>query len=111
MQAVFVTFTLEDLSDEAFRSVVEEAAPAFAGIPGLSFKLWLADPEAGTYGGAYLFETVEAADVYLSSDLFVQAVIANPHLADVDIRRTPVLVAPTAHTARDLRLPVTTRGA
>jgi hypothetical protein len=106
MHTVIVTFSLNGLSDEAFRQVATEVAPAFAEVPGLSFKLWLADAERSTYGGTYLFDTAEAADDYLASDLFVSAVIDNPRFADVAIRRSSVLEAATAHTARDLRVPV-----
>ena len=106
MHTVIVTFSLNDLSDEAFRKAATEAAPAFAAVPGLSFKLWLADAERGTYGGVYLFDTAEAADHYLASDLFTSAVIDNPHFADVAIRQSSVLEAATAHTAGDLHVPV-----
>ena len=106
MHTVIVTFTLDGLDDAAFRAAAEEAAPAFADVPGLALKLWLAEPGSGTYGGVYLFETAEAADRYLASDLFTAAVIANPRFANVAIRRAEVLAGPTAHTSRALRGPV-----
>ena len=105
MHTVTVTFRLAGISDEDFRRTAAEAAPAFAGIPGLLVKLWLADAPGGTYGGIYAFETAEAARAYLASDLFTGAVTANPHLVDVVVRESPVLAGPTAHTAPALRLP------
>lgn len=106
MHAVIVTFDLRGLADEDFRRVAAEVAPAFAEVPGLGFKLWLADADHGTYGGVYLFETAEAADAYLASDLFAGAVTANPRFANAVVRRSSVLEAATAHTARGLRLPI-----
>ncbi|HSJ74386.1 MAG TPA: YdhR family protein, partial [Miltoncostaeaceae bacterium] len=100
-----VTFSLADLGDEDFRDTAAQVAPAFSAVPGLSAKLWLADDGSGTYGGVYLFESAGAAEAYLSSELFAEAVLENPHLADVAIRRADVLADATAHTARDLRLP------
>jgi Putative mono-oxygenase ydhR len=108
VHTVIVTFTLDGLDDAAFRAAAEEAAPAFAGVAGLSLKLWLADAESGTYGGVYLFETAEAADEYLASELFAAAVTSNPRFTDVAIRRAGVLERPTAHTSRALRRPAAT---
>lgn len=106
MHALIVTFTLDGLDDAAFRAAAEEAAPAFADVPGLGLKLWLAEAGDGRYGGVYLFATSEEADEYLASDLFRAAVTANERLADVTVRRHGVLPGPTAHTSRALRGPV-----
>jgi Putative mono-oxygenase ydhR len=40
-------------------------------VPGLSAKLWLADRDANTYGGVYLFSDAHAQAAFAGSDLFV----------------------------------------
>ena len=50
----------------------DEVAPAFAAVPGLVSKVWLADRENGVYGGVYTFENGAAVDAYLASDLLAQ---------------------------------------
>ena len=92
------------LDDAAFRAAAEEAAPAFARtFPGLAPQALAGRARVRhPYGGVYLFETAEAADGYLASDLFTAAVIANPRCADAAIRRAEVLAGPTAHTATTL---------
>lgn len=38
-----------------------ESVAAFAEVPGLRFKMWIADPETNRWGAVLLFETAEAA--------------------------------------------------
>lgn len=91
MHTIVVTFALRDIDDAGFRELAAAAAPAFAAVPGLRQKIWLADAAAGTYGGVYLFARAEDAEGYLASDLFAGAVAGNPHLADVAVRRAAVM--------------------
>ena len=60
MHTIIVTFTLTDMTDERYRKVCDELAPAFAELPGLLTKVWLADPAEARYGGIYLFADVAA---------------------------------------------------
>jgi hypothetical protein len=48
-----VTFQLAGLEPDAYRAHCEASAPAFAEIPGLRAKAWLANPSTNTYGGVY----------------------------------------------------------
>lgn len=105
MHTLIVTFTLDGVDHAAFGDLANEVAPAFAGVPGLMAKVWLADEERGVYGGVYVFETEAAADAYLASDLFRRGVAGNPHFAGVGVRRAGVLASATTHTAGGLRLP------
>lgn len=43
MHVQIVNFNLKDLTDAEFRSRANEVAPAFASVPGLLGKIWLAD--------------------------------------------------------------------
>ena len=45
MQILIVNFNLDGLSEEDFASSCDELAPAFAAVPGLASKVWLADHE------------------------------------------------------------------
>lgn len=51
MQILIVNFNLDGLSEEEFASSCDELAPAFAAVPGLASKIWLADRAEGIFGG------------------------------------------------------------
>ena len=70
MQILILNFNLDGLSEEDFVSSSNELAPAFAAVPGLISKVWLADRAEGIFGGVYTFESEKAVDDYLRSDLF-----------------------------------------
>ena len=97
MNVLIVNFRLEGISEEQFEAMCDEVAPAFAAVPGLASKIWLADREAGVYGGVYAFESAEAADEYLSSELFA-GVGATPGFAGITVKRFGVLAGPTSTT-------------
>ena len=81
MEVVIINFSLDGLSEAEYRAKCDEIAPAFAAVPGLVSKVWLADTAGGVYGGVYTFEDGAAVDAYMSSDLF-EHVAATP-----DVRR------------------------
>ena len=64
MEALVVTFKTH-ASQEQFTAAHAENAPVFAEVDGLLAKIWIADPESGTYGGIYLFGDRTALDAYL----------------------------------------------
>jgi hypothetical protein len=97
MQILIVNFSLDGLTDEEFRAASAQLAPAFAEVPGLRTKTWLAAPERNTYGGVYLFEDAAALDAYLESPLFA-GVRANPAFVDQSAVRFDVLEGPSAVT-------------
>jgi hypothetical protein len=39
----------------------DESVAAFAAVPGLRFKMWVADPEANRWGAVLLWESADAA--------------------------------------------------
>lgn len=104
MHAVLVAFRPAGMSQEGFRELADEVAPAFGAIPGLISKVWLdsPDPSVPSGGGFYLFERREDAEAYLASDLFRSGVLDNPHLTDIEVQSVPVLDGPTALTSPGL---------
>jgi heme-degrading monooxygenase HmoA len=92
-----VTFQLAGLDSEAYRAHAEAMAPAFAEIPGLRAKAWLANPSTNTYGGVYAWESREAMEAYLSGPIFAD-LLANQGLADVASRDFELLERPTEIT-------------
>lgn len=97
MKIQIVTFQLDGIDAETYSGVCDEMAPAFAAVPGLQAKLWLADCDTNTYGGVYVFCDADAQAAFAGSDLFA-AVASNPNLAGVSSRAFDVLPGPTAVT-------------
>jgi hypothetical protein len=97
VQILIVNFNLDGLSEEEFASSCDELAPAFAAVPGLASKVWLADRAEGIYGGVYAFESERAVDDFLQSDLFA-GVGSTPGLVNISVRRFGVLDGPTCVT-------------
>ena len=50
-------------------AALERRAHNIAAFPGLIWKIWIAQPEQGVYGGTYLFENQAAALAYLESPI------------------------------------------
>ena len=97
MQIQIVTFSLKDISEEEYRNQIEAIAPAFAGLPGLASKTWLADAETNTYGGIYVWRDRQASDAYKETDIY-RGMLANPHFDGVTARDFAVLERPTRVT-------------
>jgi Putative mono-oxygenase ydhR len=97
VHTLFITFDLADMTHERYTEVSAELAPAFAAVPGLLAKIWLADRQDARYGGVYLFDDIAAADAFLGSTL-AHSVATNPHFAGLAIRRFAVDEASTART-------------
>lgn len=97
MRVLIVNFELVNMTDAELRQIADELAPAFRGVAGLERKYWLADEATNTYGGAYIFESHEAVEAYLASDI-VAGIKSNPHFTNVSIREFGILEGPTALT-------------
>lgn len=103
MHVQLIRFRLQGITDEQYRLRCDDLAPAFAEIPGLLAKLWLADPEQGVYGGVYLFRDRVAVEAFRASDLF-GSVASSPHFADVAASDFAVLEGPSRVTQPVLHL-------
>jgi hypothetical protein len=97
MHMQVITFKLDGIDDAAYQAHAEQIAPAFAALPGLRAKIWLANREANTYGGIYTWDDVAAMRAYQDGEIF-QRLQANPNLIDVAVRDFPVLAGPTEVT-------------
>lgn len=97
MHVQIVTFRLQGITEEEYRQGCETEAPAFAEIPGLVSKVWLADPNTGTYGGVYTWRSRADYEAYIRSDLF-KGLQSDPNLVDFSSRDFGVLEEPTQAT-------------
>jgi len=102
MHIQLVTYALRGISDADLRAGAEAAAPAFAALPGLESKVWLADRASGTYGGLYTWESEAALRAYLDGPLFA-SMRESPTLAGVRSRAFAVLPEPTRITSAGRR--------
>ena len=97
MQALIINFNLDGITRSDYEGVCNELAPAFAAVPGLISKHWLADETSNTYGGIYLFQDQTALDGFLASELFA-AVRDNPALVNATVKPFSILEGPTRVT-------------
>lgn len=97
MHIQIVNFHLKGMTDREFRAMSDELAPTFATVPGLISKVWLADADTNTYGGAYLWDSEESCRAYKASDLF-NVVKSHPNFADLTSREFGVLDGPSKVT-------------
>jgi len=97
MHIQIITFSLEGIGEEAYRQQVEAVAPAFAGLPGLVSKTWLANEQTNTYGGVYVWEDRGAMEAYAQTELF-KGMATAPYFKDLTVRGFDVLEGPTRTT-------------
>ena len=98
MRVQIITFNLKGLSDEEYRTHCEAIAPAFAQLPGLLSKTWLANAETNTYGGVYLWRDRRSMESYERSDIY-GGMLANPHLEGLVARSFSVVEEATGITS------------
>jgi heme-degrading monooxygenase HmoA len=89
MNIQIITFSLDGLSEQDYLRLIESAAPAFAELPGLVSKTWLANAETNTYGGVYLWQDRESMEGYAETDVFKQ-MAANPNFKNLTVREFDV---------------------
>src|SRR5437868_11831143 len=70
MHIQIITFHLRGVSEPDYRALCDEVAPAFAEVPGLVSKVWLANSTTNTYGGVYTWASREAMETFAKSELF-----------------------------------------
>ena len=97
MHIQVINFNLEGINRSEYETVCDELAGAFAALPGLISKHWLANEENNTYGGVYIWETRDAYEAYLNSELLA-GVGANPALVNVVSKDFDVIEGPTRVT-------------
>jgi hypothetical protein len=92
-----VHFQLNGIDEALYRQACDQEAPAFAALPGLVSKVWLADPSTNTYGGVYTWRDRKAMQDFLKSELFSE-ISADPQLKNFTSRDFSILQAPTEVT-------------
>ncbi len=97
MHIQIINFNLEGITRTEYEAVWDELAGAFAALPGLISKHWLADEQNNTYGGVYIWETRDAYQDFVNSELFA-GVGANPALANITSKDFDVIEGPTRVT-------------
>ncbi|GAA2640520.1 YdhR family protein [Streptomyces vastus] len=97
MHIQIVTFELHGIDEAGYQAQAEAVAPAFAALPGLRAKVWLADPGTNTYGGVYTWDDRAAMETYLAGELF-RGLQATPGIGTVVSRDFAVLEEPTKLT-------------
>lgn len=97
MHIQIINFRLKDVGEDEYTKMATELAPSFAALPGLMGKVWLANPDTGTYGGVYLWESREAMNNYQASELF-NAVANHPNLTSITSSDFAELEPPTRIT-------------
>jgi hypothetical protein len=105
MHIQIVNFHLTGASVGDYGKLCDDLAPAFAGLPGLVAKIWLADPAANTFGGVYLWQDRKAMENFTKTELF-HSVVSHPNLADLTSRDFAVMEGPTRVTRGPVELAV-----
>lgn len=97
MHIQIINFRLKGVSEADYSALCDELAPAFAEVPGLVRKVWLANSETGVYGGVYVWRDRQAMEDYAKTELF-NSVATHPNLANITSTDFGVLDGPTAVT-------------
>lgn len=78
-----------NVSTEEWLRHCEAAVETMRALPGLEWKLWLADAGSRTAGGVYLFRDAASADAYVSGPVVAQ-LRTSPLVRAVRARISPV---------------------
>ncbi|MFN8487423.1 MAG: YdhR family protein [Caldilineaceae bacterium] len=97
MYIQIVNFNLKGVSEADYRALCDQLAPAFANMPGLISKVWLADAATNTYGGVYTWVNKAAMQAYMNSEIF-NNVVNHPNLANITSKEFGILEGPTEVT-------------
>ncbi len=93
MDFLIVNFKFQG-TKEAWQQRATQLAPTFAAMPDLLSKVWLADLESDTYGGAYLWRNRASLDAYLAGPVF-GALPETPGVHSIETRTFAALDTPT----------------
>lgn len=92
-----VAYTYDFANADEYVAAVSPLAEQWTAVPGLIWKTWTLNPETKRAGAVYLFESAEARQAYLDSDLG-KAVATHPNFSDFAITPYTVMAAETAIT-------------
>jgi hypothetical protein len=97
MHIQMINFQLSGVTEAEYVALCDELAPAFAAVPGLVRKVWLANSDTGIYGGVYVWRDRQAMEDFIKTELF-ESVENHPALTNVTSRDFGVLEGPTKVT-------------
>ena len=97
MHIQIINFQLKGISGEDYSRQVEAIASAFANLPGLVSKTWLANSDTNTYGGVYFWRDRQAMEDYTETDIY-KGMATNPNFDNVTVKDFAVLENPTQTT-------------
>jgi heme-degrading monooxygenase HmoA len=97
MHVLIINFNLNNLTREQYETVCNKVAEAFAAVPGLISKKWLANEDTNTYGGVYLWKDRQAMLDYKESELF-NSLGSNPAFANITATDFELLAKPSEVT-------------
>ena len=89
MHIQIINFNLKDTTVSEYEDLCNQMAGAFAQVPGLLSKVWLADRDANVFGGIYAWRDEQALRAYEATELF-QNVVQNPHFANINNPISPL---------------------
>jgi hypothetical protein len=98
MHLRIVTFDLDGITAADNAPIAEAMAPQFAAWPGLITKFWIANDDATTLGGVYVFDDRSSAEGSRRTAEFA-AVVDNPHFSNFRVSEYAVIDSLTAVTA------------
>jgi hypothetical protein len=78
-----------------YAQAADQLAGAFAGVPGLVWKIWILNEAASEAGGIYLFEDQVALENFLAGPLAAQ-VKAHPAISEMSAKPFEIMPGPTA---------------
>lgn len=92
-----VAFTYDFATADEYITAVSPLAEQWNAVPGLLWKTWTLNPDTKRAGAVYHFESAEAAQAYLDSELG-QAVANHPNFSEFDVHIYDVMAAETLIT-------------
>ena len=97
MHIQVINFNLLGISRSEYEGICDELAQAFADLPGLISKHWLADEDNNTYGGVYFWESKADMESFINSELFA-GVGGHPNLENAVSKDFSIINGPTKVT-------------
>ena len=92
-----VAFTYDFATADDYITAVSPLAERWNAVPGLRWKTWTINPDTKRAGAVYHFESAEAAQAYLDSELG-QAVANHPNFSEFDVHIYNIMAAETLIT-------------
>lgn len=97
MHIQIINFHLKNVTEAQYGKLCDQLAPAFANVPGLIEKVWLANRATNTYGGVYTWRDKQAMVDFTKTELF-RAVATHPNLDGIASTDFAVMEDPTRVT-------------